>query len=235
MDRPAEAGSLPLPSDVDEDEDERLSPSRVLFSTTDVSLVSLFSSTGFKYALWGRLDASGPMLMGSAGAGLSPERDLGLVRHYGATTLTQGRLMLGWQAVWGRTLVAAYAGISHDEQLRTLPAGTVQTVAWGPALQLDIWSRPTENLVVNLAASYSGTDGYSWGRFHVGARVYGGLHVGPELSGTTDGHYRQTRFGLRLTGVTIGPLAFELSAGGFRDSNGHSGPYGTLTLYGSPF
>jgi hypothetical protein len=230
----ARAASSTPTVDIEEEEDGQ-TPSRILFSTTDVTVVSAFVSTGFKYALLGRLDGSGPVVLGTYAIGISPQKGFGSIPQYGGTQITQGRTLIGWQIRAGATIAAVYAGISYDDRTRVTPEGNRRGVFWGRAVHVDLWSNPTPHFAVGLSASYNGADGYSWGRAFLGMRLYGAMFAGPELSFNTNGDYSQKRIGVRLTGLKLGPFGVEISAGAFTDTDRHSGPYGTLTLVGKVF
>lgn len=231
---PARAGA-PAPMVDIEDEEGSTTPSRIIFSTADVTVVSAFASTGFKYSLLGRLNTSGPVVLGTYASGISPQQSFPLIPQYGETAITQGRTLLGWQMRSGSTIAALYGGFSFDDRTRIVPQGIRRTVVWGRAFHFDLWSNPTPHYVVSLSASYNGADGYSWARLSAGARIYGGVFVGPEISGNTNWDYRQFRIGVRASGLTFGALKLEASAGGFVDTDGHSGPYGTLTFVATLF
>jgi hypothetical protein len=230
----ARAASSTPTVDIEEDEDGQ-TPSRILFSTTDVTIVSAFVSTGFKYALFGRLDGSGPVVLGTYAAGISPQQGFALIPQYGSTSITQGRTLLGWQIRSGETIAALYGGFSSDDRTRIVPQGIRRAAFWGPAVHFELWSNVTPHYAVSLSASFNGADGYSWGRISVAARLYGSIFLGPEVSGNTNGDYTQTRIGLRLTGLKFGPFGIEASGGGFVDTDRHRGPYGTLTLVATMF
>jgi hypothetical protein len=186
-----------------------------------------------KFAPSGDLHNSGPVVMIAGGVGILPVG--GFRRSASAALNQQAKLLAGYRFVDARTTLTVMLGQSMEFRQQIWLDGRISRGAFkfGPAVQAELWSKPDKETLVAAAFAYTGSDGFSWMRLHLGRRLYGYTYGGPELALSTDGVYSQLRLGMRLTGLSFGPVAFDLSMGAARDSKGDAGPYVTMSAYSS--
>lgn len=142
------------------------------------------------------------------------------------------RVLVGWRHAgwWGSA--TAFAGLAGETRRISpaLPDPHVGT-RFGPAVALDAWLTPFDRVAVQVFASYATPFGAASLRLAPGYDIGKGVFVGPEVTFSAHHETLRSRFGVHVTGITIGPVGLRLSAGHARDRGGRSGFYGGLSLW----
>jgi hypothetical protein len=208
-----------------------LVPSTAGFVSLDYSDAAVSTSYGIKTSGSARLDEPGPIWLATLVSGLGAPAGQRLrnadPRQLDATLAT--RLLVGWQTSAGPHYLAAFVGgeaeFEHDRASeRRLYR------RYGPRLEAQTWSRPTENTMVATGLAIGTARGSLWMRARLGYELGGVAYVGPEASLYRDARYRQTRTGLHISGPRFWSYTAELSGGLMIDSDKRRGGYGTLTV-----
>jgi hypothetical protein len=200
-----------------------------LFASLD-SGRSHFGSYGFKWAPYS-LDRSGPALMAISGFG----QGIGKVYNLGdfeevsfLENRNRSAFLVGWQWALPRIMLGVFAGA--DFESRNDIWGRMR-IEGGARLHGEIWSNPTEGTMLTVTAIASTVQPSLWARAAFGWQWQEGLYLGPESSGFCTDDYSEGRYGLHLTGLTLGPLTLRLSSGFWHDSDHRRGLYGQMTGY----
>jgi hypothetical protein len=213
----------------------RLAPPRLTtFAGYEASLSTSYFSAGVKFAPDSDLYHSGPVVLIAGGAGISPSGGFRLDSASAALN-QQAKLLAGYRFVDAATSLTLMVGQAMEYRQQVWLSGHISPGAprFGPAFLAELWSQPDKKTLVSAAFAYTGSDDFSWLRLHLGRRLYGYTYAGPELAVSTDGLYSQLRAGLRLTGLSVGTVAFDVSTGMAHDSAGRAGAYVTLSVYSS--
>jgi hypothetical protein len=226
--------ALAAPSRAGADEGTVPAPQRtVLFSSTDAGS-SGFLTVGAKRTLAGSLDESGPVALGSIGAGGSPER-MGLPGLGDATfrPAVQASALAGYQWALGRTFLSLFAGPELDRDRFSSAGGPArEATRIGARVHGEIWMHPTDETLVTGTAIAGTARGHLWTRASAGYKVWRDVFIGPEASLYRTEDYREWRVGAHATGLQLGRFTFRLSTGWRRDeSSPKGGPYGGLSVH----
>ena len=198
-------------------------PRTVLFGSLDGGR-SAFATIGLKHAIGPSVDRDGWFFLGYAGAGGPREAEAG-----DRGLASQGNALFGYQWNLGRTLVAGFAGPEFD--LDPPRAAAPGVARWGLRLQGEVWSHPTENLLVTGTMILASAREHLWGRASTGYRMFGSVFVGPEIALYRSETYRETRLGLHATGITAGRYTLRLSVGYRQDDDRERGGYAQLSAH----
>jgi len=184
---------------------------------------------GFAYSglLWSPdgLDREGFVLKSLIGGGTYRYRsgDLAIDGYHAVLSL-----MPGWRFKRNGFETSVFVGA--DAQFHYLfpddPESRLRGLRAGPRLGVDFWLEPVPSAMINGFATFS-TIGHSYAvRGALGWRFFESVYLGPEAQATGSTDYRQFRFGVHATSLTIGPYEFSAGAGYIRDSDQRGGLYG---------
>lgn len=199
----------------------------ILFSSADIGRAP-FVSIGYKRAYDGSLDESGFLTTTSSGLGGRWRRPPGAPfarRFFQAEA--QASQLFGFQIVTDRVYAALHAGARSSRRIESDGAVGLQRTTW--LVQGDLWWRPAARtlMIVNAAADGDGP-GFRL-RMAGGWRVRG-VYLGPEFVVAGNGEWRDARVGLHASGLRLGPIGLNLSAGVARTDTRPFDLYTTLSL-----
>lgn len=220
-------GSWPMPAGAWETELFRTEVRTVLFSSADIGSTP-FVTVGLKRAYDGSLDESGFLFTSSSGLGGRWRRPEGFPharRFFQAEA--QATQLAGFQIVRDGVYAALHAGVRASRRMENDGAVGLQRTTW--AMQGDLWWRPDHRSLLIGSLSADGDGPGLRVRLAGGWRVRG-VYLGPELSFTGNGEWREARAGLHATGLRIGPVGFSASAGFARTQARGSAFYSTLSM-----
>jgi hypothetical protein len=150
----------------------------------------------------------------------------------GAVTGNQvgGSLMVGYEWIVDRTKIGVYGGLDviNNRLDKVDPTNETGGNTFGARLGLDFYSRPTDATMAAGTFSFTTANSGYYLRLRGGMAVYDQLFLGPEVLAMGDSFYTQWRFGVGLSGITLGPVQFGVSAGYVSDSSRGGGAYGIL-------
>lgn len=206
----------------------------VLFASADAGN-SVFLSGGSKQSLIGPLDRPGFLALESSGFGYTRETlRLGSLRIPVDRYTYQSSVLGGYQHMFGPLYVAAYAGPElRTEQLAY--AGSFARFSQprlGVRGQIEVWYNPTPDTLLTTTVVASSASSSIWARVATGIKVWDKIFVGPEATVYTTPTYRESRWGVHLTGPTIGILNLRISGGVMTDDGRRSAsPYMGLSAW----
>ena len=191
----------------------------VLFGSVDAGS-SVFVSGGSKQALVGPLDRQGFLVMESTGIGLTRETvRLGDLRIPAQRLTHQGAVLAGYQHMFGPLYVAAYLGpeLQHEQIAYRGEFSRFSKPRLGVRGQLEIWWHPTADTLLTTVVVAGSTRESSYARASAGMRLFAQTFVGPEITVYSTPTYRETRYGLHVTGPKLGIVNLRLSGGVMTD------------------
>lgn len=192
----------------------------------DVSESGFYTYLGGGTRLGGDMDTSGPLVRVQVGYG---EFDQVLPTGNVDGSVTAGNLMLGYQWVGMRTRVTGYAGVDfQDHDLPATPLSPVAGSNWGAKAQLEVYSQPSDDVMLLGIGSYSTANDSYFVLGKAGVRVGGNLFLGPEAGTLGNERFDQWRVGGHLTGFQLGPVGVGASVGYVENDPGDNGIYGTV-------
>lgn len=165
----------------------------------------------------------------------------GVLGHYDyiATTAGVGRVrgdqasgsfLVGYEWVMRDATVAIWAGAdaASNKLDKYDPLNTTAGTTFGAKIAADFYVNPTSFTMASGNLSYSTAHGAYFARFKAGVAIADRVFVGPEAQFLGDDFYGQWRIGAHISGVTLGPVQFGLSAGYVNDRVRGSGAYGVF-------
>ncbi|MGU9980532.1 cellulose biosynthesis protein BcsS [Phreatobacter sp. HK31-P] len=189
-------------------------------------------SSGFDAQVGAHAEGRGLVLRFTAGSGVSRFRIDPLLPDRVLEATGTMRAMAGWRqsGLWGSATL--FAGLATETRRLSpaLPDPHVGTRI-GPAIAIDAWLTPSERVAVHVFASYATTFHAASLRLAPGYDIGKGVFVGPEASFSAHRGTLRSRFGLHVTGFTIGTVGLRLSGGYAMDRGGRSGLYGGVSLW----
>lgn len=206
----------------------------VLFGSADVGH-SIFLSGGSKQALVGPLDRPGFLALETTGIGLTRER-----LRLGDQPLTverfvhQASVLGGYQTMLGPLYLAAYAGPELQQEQLAYDGrfARFSQPRLGVRGQFELWYNPTPDTLLTTTVVAGSARGSVWARASAGIQVWSKSYVGPEVTIYATPTYRETRYGLHLTGPSIGIVNLRLSGGVMTDDGRRTvSPYAGLSAW----
>lgn len=206
----------------------------VLFASADAGS-SVFLSGGSKQSLVGPLDRPGFLSLETSGFGYTRETmRLGSLRIPVDRYTYQSSVLGGYQFMSGPLYVAAYVGPELQTQ-QVAYSGTFARFSQprlGVRGQVEIWYNPTPDTLLTTTVVASSASASLWARGAAGIRLWGKAFIGPEATVYTTPTYRETRWGMHLTGPAIGIVNLRVSAGVMTDDGRRSvSPYFGLSAW----
>jgi hypothetical protein len=220
-------GFFPLGASARDEDLFRREVRTILFTTADVGRAP-FVSAGYKRAYDGSLDESGFLFTTSSGLGGRWRRPEGAPlapRFFQAEA--QASQLFGFQIVTNRVYAALHAGLRSDRRIESDGAVGLQRTTW--LAQGDLWWRPAPETLMILSASTDG-DGPGFRLRMAGGWHLRGVYIGPEFIVAGNGEWRDARAGLHASGLRLGPISLNLSAGVARTESRPLDLYTTLSL-----
>ncbi len=198
----------------------------------DLTENSNFTYLGGVKALNNDLNSSGYLLHGSLGIG-EYDYNNGISRidgdHYAAS------FSVGYVHFFSTdTRLTGYLGAAYEDHDLSVndPNNTVDGSELGIATNIEFYTKPTENISVNLLTNYSTAHDSYWVRTRMGYD-FGPVKIGPEVIALGNKHFDQQRYGLTFTGIKLSKhLSLEASVGhsnGSRDDK--NSPYANIALH----
>lgn len=226
------ASAVPLPAhaeSADGEEGGEKSLSTVLFGSMEAGPTKSFAAVGLKRAIGGGLADSGFRLF--VKAGISREQTRRQTPR-GITLKAEAQGLLGYEWRIGSNFVGLYAGYD-SESWQYLEAFALSPIAnrYGVRIQADLWSTPTERVMLQANGYASSINGRLWGRLATGWRMPPGFYVGPELEAYRERDYSKLRLGLHVTDLRLLGLSWRLAGGWQRTSDRPAEAYATLGLH----
>lgn len=207
---------------------ERSPPSTAIFSSFEADRDKSYGALGIKQGLGGAgLDASGFRLGLKWGQSAEPAQRRPTA---GRLLKTEAHAMLGYEWRLGDSFLAVSAGPELEAAYRESRNRSSLSQRIGPRLQLDLWAKPSENLLVQASAYAAGNDGRLWARLAPGWKLAEELYLGPEIEGYRERDYHKLRLGLHLTGLRFLGLDWRVSAGAQRSGDRRAEAYATLGI-----
>ncbi len=141
-----------------------------------------------------------------------------------------GSALLGYEWVSSSTVFAAYIGadIRNNTLSYADPGNPVIGTSVGAKGQLEFYTKPSVNTVLEANASYATNKTAYFARLRGGYLIGPDLYVGPELVALGDSFFNQERIGAQISGFRAGPLHFGFAAGYLYDRVRGSGAYTTV-------
>jgi hypothetical protein len=138
----------------------------------------------------------------------------------------------GWRFKGDRFELTIFGGIDMQSHrlLPDDPGNRLRGDRGGVRTGADLWYEPAPSLMATASISASSIGSSVWSRAAAGWRMPGVGWIGPEVSGFTDGHYREVRAGGHVTAFTTGPLEWSFGAGYARNSDRRAGAYGHIGI-----
>ncbi|TVR11362.1 MAG: cellulose biosynthesis protein BcsS [Salinarimonadaceae bacterium] len=212
-----ESRATPAPSADAPQEAARRELRQVIFGSSEVAGGSVFLGSGFKRALAGSVDAQGPIMMSLSGAGATGESFAGPagIRFVQPRLSQSSALLFGyqWMGEFGVLMLAAGPEIAREQQLDRFGMPRWQPARRGVGFIAEVWTEPWSQTMAQATLTVSGARGSIWGRVAAGYAPFERVFLGPEISAYMDDGYEELRFGLHLTGLTLGPFTFRLNGG----------------------
>lgn len=203
-------------------------PTYLLFGGVDVWRNGGFAYGGFVRAPQG-LDQSGFALKALLGTGR--------YAYFSGTAEITGRnfmaaLMPGWHVKLGASEIKVFAGpeIQQHRLKPCDPANPAHGARLGWRTEVDYWSEPLPNLMLNGSGAVTTINGGFWARAALGWRLFDAAWVGPEIAVFGDASYRQFRIGAHVTSFKTGPLEWSTGLGFVEDTDHRAGAYGRIGL-----
>ena len=215
-----------------EDDDERPSPSRVIFGSLDAGPAKRLLSQGAKQVLGpGSLGASGFRTLANSAAstetaaGAPPGRILRKLE-------LQALVGFEWRLRQGS--LALYTG--PDLQVEAASGAGRIRYRIGQRIHADLWYSPLPRLTVQLSAYAATLDRRLWLRLAPGFALpwqgrFGRPELGPELELYRQDGYSKLRIGLQLRGLRLLRLNWQMAAGWERSSAGAAQAYATIGMH----
>ncbi|HEV2559782.1 MAG TPA: cellulose biosynthesis protein BcsS [Microvirga sp.] len=212
---------------------EAAAPLTVIFSSVEIG-PSAYVNAGFKRALGVSLYEEGFLVMGNVGGGRRREKvaqpwGLSRVDHLSA----EASLLAGYQWKTERAVVAVFAGpeLQHKQPVVDGAILEAERSSIGGRLMAEVWAHPTENTLATGTLLVGTAPQRIWTRAQFGWRILDGVYAGPEAVFSAEESYRETRFGLHVTGLTFGAYTFNLSGGVLVADDDRPGGYVGLTMH----
>lgn len=141
-----------------------------------------------------------------------------------------GSLMLGYEWIVDRTKIGVFGGLDaiNNRLDKFDPTNTTEGTTFGGRIGLDFYSRPTNATMAAGTFSFTTANSGYYLRLRGGMAVYDQIYLGPEVLALGDSFYTQWRLGVGLSGISLGPVQFGVSAGYVNDSSRGGGAYGIL-------
>lgn len=214
-------------------EEDRPSPSRVLFSSLDAGPAKVLIAQGAKLVLGaGSLSTTGFRTL------VSTAQSSETLRHGPADIQlhrAEAQVLIGFEWRLQAGSFALYAG--PDLQAERWTRDTLLRHRIGQRLHADLWYAPGPNWTIQASAYAATLDRRLWLRLAPGWDLpwqgrFGRPKLGPEMELYRQEGYAKLRLGLHLGGLRLLKLNWRLSAGWERASGDRSQAYATLGVYG---
>jgi len=222
----------PVPGRAAEPEEDRPSPSRLLFGSLDAGPAKLLVSQGGKLVLGaGSLSTSGFRIL--VATAQSTERPR-LAPAGNQLQKLETQLLIGfeWRLRGGSFAIYAGPELQAERWTReTLPRHRI-----GQRLHLDLWHGLGRGWTLQAGAYAAALDRRLWLRLAPGWALpwqgrFGRPMLGPELELYRQERYDKLRLGLHLGGLRLFKLNWRVSAGWERASRERSHLYATLGVH----
>lgn len=208
----------------------------LLFSGASIAASSQYFYSGGRVSLAGDIERSGLIVAGASGAGLYRYADALAPGGRVGGQFTLHEAAAGYQFVAPGFGLALAAGLRREEHRLSAPdpGNPVQGARTGLLGQFDLWAKPRAGLLVTLAGSAAAVFGGYYLRAGAGWHVPFGNEVfaGIEAAVMGNRQYRETRFGLAVTGLELGPARLSAAAGLALARDTGAGGYGWLGAWG---
>lgn len=136
--------------------------------------------------------------------------------------------LLGYVFTFQRASILIAGGAAYTEKVEGgIPGSDTKT---GGKILISTYARPSDKTMLFAQASYNSATDLKFAQGKFGMLVMPSLYMGPEASITSGRDFTQARFGLHLTGFSVGKINGGISAGALRDSNNGTGAYSSLTI-----
>ncbi len=208
-------------------------PLTVIFSSVEIG-PSAYVNAGFKRSLGLSLSEQGFLLMGTVGGGRRREK---VAQPWGISRVdhltAEASLLAGYQWKTERAVVAVFAGpeIRHKQPVVDGEILEVERSRIGGRLMAEVWAHPTHNTLATGTLLVGTAPQRIWTRAQFGWRILDGVYAGPEAVFSAEEAYRETRFGLHVTGLTFGAYTFNVSGGVLVADDDRPGGYVGLTMH----
>jgi hypothetical protein len=141
-----------------------------------------------------------------------------------------GSFLVGYEWVLRTSTVALWGGFDaiNTRLNKVDPLNETVGMVFGFKAGLDFYINPTSFTMLSGTMSFSSANAAYFTRFKAGMAIAKGVFIGPELLMLGDNFYSQARFGAHISGVSVGPVQFGLSAGVLNDAVRGAGGYATF-------
>ncbi len=205
---------------------------KLVFSGASVASDNAFYYSGARYHISGNTDAGGWVLEMSGGRGsysyLTSNVPGGVVN----ATFNIAEAAIGYGLRWDQGRVIGFIGIRREShKLFPLDPGNFnQGSETGISGKVDLWVKPTDNLLITLYGSVTSVFSGYYANAFAGYRVPSrdDLFIGPEFGIAGNNSYREWNIGFRASGLRFRKLSFAVSTGFSNDPDSGSGAYGSL-------
>ncbi len=203
-------------------------PTYFLFSGIDAWRSGGFAYGGFVWA---------PQGLGQSGFALKAITGAGRYSYASGSAEITGRnlmaaFMPGWHVKLETSEITIFAGFdAQQHRLKPYdPTSHVHGTHLGWRTEIDYWSEPSPNLMLNGSGAVTTVNAGFWARAAFGWRLFDSAWIGPEISALGDASYRQFRVGAHVTSFKAGPLEWSAGLGFVEDSDHRSGGYARIGL-----
>jgi len=137
------------------------------------------------------------------------------------------QLLAGWRFIRGKTEFKLFAGLDmQDHRLSPDdPSSRLRGGDTGLRVAFDLWSEPTPLTMLAADGSISTIVNSYSARIAGGWRFNERFWLGPEAQHFASDGYKQTRFGIHVTGFHTGDFEWSAAGGFARDSDARTGAY----------
>ena len=207
----------------------------LMFAGVEISSNSQYFHTGIRQSLAGHIENTGWIFDVSYGLG---------TYHYKNTNAPGGKIeasfaildaAFGYHYRWDKGGISVLAGVHGEDHILSAfdPGNVVQGEKFGVSGKLDIWAKPTPDILITAYGSVTNVYGGYYGRLYIGHRIpqLWNAFVGPELAILGNQTYMETRFGIQANSIPLGEFGITISAGISQNQDSRHSLYGSLNMW----
>ncbi len=208
---------------------------RLIFSGASIASDNSFYYSGARYHISGNTDEGGWVLELSGGRGTYNYLTQNVPGGAVNATFNIADAAIGYGYRWDQGRVIGFIGIHREShKLFPLDPGNLnQGSETGISGKVDLWVKPTENVLITLFGSVTSVFSGYYANAFAGYRFLAqdSLFIGPEFGFAGNNSYSAQHVGLRASGIRFRKLSFAVSAGFSNDPDSSSGAYGSLSSW----